>query len=369
MKIGATDEFESLYMEKFRQFAAPYGLFVEYARDRAGRDIGLHLTQSNTLSKGNIVTPALIWFQMKGIMKDTLKLDAYEASDEVAATIEVAHLKFWYMNIQPTYLTVYVESADQFLAIDIKEWINKHYGSDILKLDQKTVTVKVHKRNLLDEDFFRIALSRNLVPSLRDAFSQDDDDQIARFFRDSSLVKWLAICAQSNIQARIRVTSWISKARTEVYFEELNSEGEWQIMRSHWQFMMRELVDAFPFLTLKPKRKAVEIITVNKIDTFDGGEHEEIIRSISFVENDEEDELDWDDDEFDGECLLSIGNGEFSYGDMAGYEYVTHEIFIGLNQIGERWAETLQVLEDAEIISVDMKPHYISVAPWHARDI
>jgi hypothetical protein len=35
----------------------------------------------------------------------------------------------------------------------------------------------------------------------------------------------------------------------------------------------------------------------------------------------------------------------------------------------ESWAATLQVLEEAEIISVDMSAHWISVAPWHARDI
>jgi hypothetical protein len=68
-------------------------------------------------------------------------------------------------------------------------------------------------------------------------------------------------------------------------------------------------------------------------------------------------------------ALLALGNNEYSYGELAGGEYVVHEIGINLNEIGERWAATLQVLEEAEIISVDMSPHWIDVAPWHARDV
>ena len=366
MKIGAADEFESLYMTKFRQLAAPYGVFVEYARDRAGRDIGLHLTQPAV--KGKIVTPALIWFQMKGVMKETLSLKDYHEAEEVSVVLETAHLRFWYMNIQPTYLVVYIGSADCFLAIDVKDWTHRNYGEAILQHPQKTITVKVHKRNVLDDQFFRLVLDLNLVPALRSLLTQDNDKDIARFLRDSALVKWLALRQNSGAEARMRVISWISKARTEVYFEGREGEGEWEGIRTHWQFMMGEIADAFPFLTLKPKRKAEEQERIELIDTGDEEEREFVTRVISIVEG--EDDEDWaGDDEVDYECLLAIGNDEYSYGKMAGGEYVEHKIGICLNQIGERWAATLQVLEEAEIISVDISPHWMSVAPWHARDI
>jgi hypothetical protein len=118
VKIGGRDDFESVYMAKFRSLAAPYGVFVEYEKDRAGRDIGLHLTQPSRDGDGKIVTPALVWFQMKGIMENTLSLKDYRAADDVPVDLDTSHLRFWYINVQPTYLAVYVESADQFLAID-----------------------------------------------------------------------------------------------------------------------------------------------------------------------------------------------------------------------------------------------------------
>ncbi len=369
MKIGATDEFESLYMAKFRQLAAPYGVLVEYALDRAGRDIGLHLTQPVASSRGKIVTPALIWFQMKGIMKQTLSIEDYESIEEVSVVLEVSHLRFWYMNVQPTYLAVYIESVNCFLAIDIKDWTRRNYGEAILTHSQKTITAKVHKRNVLDGHFFRLALNRNLVPALRNLLAQDDDKEIARFLRDSILVKWLASCARLGAEARMTVIRWITKMRTEVCFESRVDEEDWKQIREHWQFAMGEIADNFPFLTLKPKRKAVQQERIELIDTGDDEERECVSTVISFVEEEEDDEDGWAYDEMDHECLLAIGNDEYSYGGMAGGEYVVHEIGINLNEIGERWAATLQVLEEAEIISVDMSPHWIDVAPWHARDV
>lgn len=296
-------------------------------------------------------------------MKQTLSIEDYKSIEEVSVVLEVAHLRFWYMNVQPTYLAVYIESANCFLAIDIKDWARRNYGEAILMHSQKTITAKVHKRNVLDDQFFRLALNRNLVPALRSLLAQDDDKEIARFLRDSTLVKWLASCARSGAEARMTVIGWITKMRTEVYFEARVGEEDWKRIREHWQFAMGEIADSFPFLTLKPKRKAVE-----QERTGNDEERECVSTVISFVE--EEDDKDWwDDDEMDGECLLAIGNDEYSYGEMAGGEYVVHEIGINLNEIGERWAATLQVLEEAEIISVDMSPHWISVAPWHARDV
>ena len=42
MRVAANDDFEHVYMQKFRALAAPWGEFVAYERDRAARDIGLH---------------------------------------------------------------------------------------------------------------------------------------------------------------------------------------------------------------------------------------------------------------------------------------------------------------------------------------
>jgi hypothetical protein len=164
------------------------------------------------------------------------------------------------------------------------------------------------------------------------------------------------------------VVNYMSKMRTEVYFEGREGQGEWTRIRSHWQFAMGGIVEAFPFLNLNPKRKAVEQKSVEIIDTGDDGETQYVSTGIVFDEEQSEEDW-WDDDEMDNECLLEIGNGEYSYGEMFGGEAIVHEIGISLNNIGERWSATLQVLEEAEIVSVDLSPRWISVAPWHSRDV
>jgi len=367
VKIGARDDFENIYMGKFRALAAPHGLFVEYERDRAGRDIGLQLTRTNQAGDGKIVTPALIWFQMKGIMAGTLSLAEYQKSEEVVLDLEVAHLRFWYLNIQPTYLAVYVESADQFLAIDLKKWVEGQYGEEILRLDQKTVRVKVNKRNVLDGHFFQIVLDRNLIPVLRTTLRQEDDKGIARFLRDSSVVHWLHNCREEGRDARLMVIKWMSKMRTEVYFQTMTYEGEWDSFRTHWQFSMGDLSSTFPYLAFTPALEAMPVRWSETDEDFDGTPFQVWHESFSVTDTSTGDEL--DDEEFDGECLLDLGNERYSYGDMGGGEIIEHRLAIDLNEIGERWAATLQVLVEAEVMSVEAEPHMISVAPWHARDL
>lgn len=367
MKIGGRDDFENRYMGKFRALAANYGVFVEYERDRAGRDIGLHLTQPDSNRDGKIVTPALIWFQMKGIMEGTLSREEYDAVEEVALDLEVAHLRFWYLNVQPTYLALYIESVDRFLAIDLQKWVGAHIGADILTLEQKTVRVKVSKKNELDNEFFRAVLHGNLVPILRQSLRNENDKEIARFLRDSSVVQWLSRCQQQGIQARLTVVKWMSKMRTEAYFEAREQDGDWELFRTHWQYSMGELALAFPYVKFTPETRAEMIHYPETIEDFDG--HEFQIWHESFIAIETETGMEIDDDELEGECLLELGDGEFSYGDMGGGEIVEHRLALELNEIGVRWAETLAVLVKAEVLSVDSEPHTVSVAPWHARDV
>lgn len=363
MKIGATDDFETQYMAKFRQIAAPYGLFMEYATDRAGRDLGLHLTQAAASGSGKIVTPVSIWFQMKGIMPRTLDQAAFHAADDISVSLNTSHLAFWYMNPQPTYLVIYVGTVDSFFAIDIKDWVRRNYGDGILSHSAQTVTVRVGKGNVLDEHFFQRALDRNLVPTLRTLFAQENDQEIARFLRDSSLVKWLSNCQAAGQKARIRVIGYMSKMRTEVYFESLSFQGTWEEIRTHWQFAMGDLEASFPFLTFNPRRTASW-----QRETDYGWDGEPYLVTRLRIDDPEEGEW-WDEDEeADPECLFDLGSGRMSYGEMAGGEIITHEIAINLNEVGERWAEILNRLEASEIISVTVDPHFLSVAPWHARE-
>lgn len=93
-KIGMTDVFERQYLAKFRAFAANFGEFVSYERDRGVRDIGLHLTHK--LKAGSErMSGARCWFQMKGIMKTTLSKTEFEKQGEIKISLSVDHLKYW----------------------------------------------------------------------------------------------------------------------------------------------------------------------------------------------------------------------------------------------------------------------------------
>lgn len=150
--IGANDEFEGQYTEKFRSLARPHGVFVQYERDRAAIDLGVHLTRD--APKGREVSHTRIWFQLKGIKSATFSYEDYVRSPEIKLVVSLDHLKFWFASPEPTYLAVYVECVDKFFVEDVQDIVYGAWGEDFLRPDtflanQTDVTVKLSKHSEL----------------------------------------------------------------------------------------------------------------------------------------------------------------------------------------------------------------------------
>lgn len=366
MKIGAADDLEQRYMAKFRQFAAGFGTFVEYAADRAGRDIGLHFTQLAS-SGGRIVTPALVWFQMKGISAAKLPKEAFDAAEAVTLSLQINHLRFWYVAPEPTYLVVYVESADQFLVFNIKAWISEKLGEKVLTTTQQSFSVSINKKNILDDHAFRIILRKNLVSVARERLGTADDAEARQFLAASEVVKWIDDCRQQGVSTRIAVKVWITKTRTEVVFlKQAAGADDWTPARVHWQYMMPPLMETFPFLTFSGGRQARFGEGVI-IEEYEGEVYTEARQTIEWLDPNDADEM--DDEDLENEGWLALGEDIYAYGEIAGGEWVEHEFDISLNDLGETWLATLKVMEAAEILVVGEVEGWVSVAPWHARDL
>ncbi len=341
MKIAPNDDFEHIYMQKFRVLASSYGEFVEYERDRAARDIGLHFTQTKGPAESKIVTPALAWFQMKSIRESKLPFEDYQSDENLKISIETKHLVFWHLCATPTYLVIYVESADIFHVLNVKRKIEEDFGTEILQSSQRTHTITMSKQTILDEGAFKKIMTDNLLTELR-AQIEGEDEEAQKFLRDSEIIRWLSL-AETDDQIKIRamLIKYMSKTRTEVHFQRYDvEEEEWVAIREHWQYMLRDIDQAFPYL---------ELSACNKVEISEDGE--------------------WEDaEEIDPECLFELPNGEIS---IAGHhvEIFAHYLNVSLNSIGRSWANTLTALENAEVIAVDMSPKFLSVAPWHDRGL
>jgi hypothetical protein len=343
MKIAANEAFERRYIQKFRAVAAAYGEFVQYEKDRAARDLGLHFTQERD-DGVFVVTPALAWFQLKGIRSTKLSKADYKAKKDLSIELETRHLRFWHLCPVNTYLVVYVECADEFFVINISKWINSKLGDGILADGRTTIKVNFSKENCLDDHAFSIIRNSEMVVSLKGRLAEDEQ-YASRFLRDARIIKEIADTSKNKRKIRARYIKWISKTRSEVYFEMLIRD-KWELFRSHWQFMMGGIEGAFPYLRF-----------------FDIGPHSE---------RDEEDDG-WDneyDESYSAEDVIVFGDGSKAIG-SGGWSMERSEILLGieLNELGKIWAATLRTLERADVLVVADSPEFVSVAPWHARDL
>src|ERR1700733_14456762 len=173
-------------MEKFRGFASQFGHFVAYERDIATRDIGLHLTEP-LQSGGAKLTACLCWFQMKGIMADTLPKEKAMAATTFKYRLKVEHLKFWFLQPMPTYLALYIESLDRFLILNLQKYVDMTWGRDILSLTQKTANAEVSAGSMLDKEALGIILRESTVEEWMKAMSADES-QIRLCQRDYNII-------------------------------------------------------------------------------------------------------------------------------------------------------------------------------------
>ena len=339
--VGKTDAFEQGYMARFEQIATDYGVFVKYEKDRAARDIGLHLTKA--LKSGQrLVTNSLVWFQMKGIMASTMPKDAFDACDTVVLSMEVKHLRHWFLDNEPTHLVVYVESVDQFLVMNLQAYVTATWGRGILTLDKKKAKVKVPKSSTLDEQAFSILLRFSEVAQWVKALGIAQEDALL-LHRDHSVIHAVGTAHSRAMECGVRWKKWLSKTRHElsvvqrqVDFEGANDDG-WELIRDHWQYGGIDPESGYPYLDL------------------------------SSLEEDM-----WDDPDDDA-AVYTLRNGSQVYGPNCSYEYCLFMFGAELNAYGKTLfghIETLVKIGLLELRALDEDGHgSISIAPWHGREV
>lgn len=154
---GLTDpeetSFERSYTRKFLNLSGSEGACIKYEEDVAALDLGLHLTAHNT------VTNTRVWFQLKGIHDSTLPSDKFKNQGFASRKIRVKHLRAWYKSPEPVYLVYYVESADCFLAEDVRDIVERKWGDEILNTamfenEESETTVRISNEAQINAIFW-----------------------------------------------------------------------------------------------------------------------------------------------------------------------------------------------------------------------
>ncbi len=333
--VGKTDSFERQYMEKFRLMASQFGEFVNYEHDRGARDIGMHLTQKLTSGKERVST-ALIWFQMKGKMKNTLPLSEYDKSSVVKISLDVNHLRYWYLQAMPTYLVLYVESADEFLVLNISNYVRDKWGRDILTLNQSTATIDIPKESKLDYQAFRLILLENDLNEWKKALGSDNKN-IGVCYRDYDLIWHIGTADERGVTHEMEFWDWLSKMRGELFIYE-STGSDRKTLRHHLQYRMDidQLEEVYPYIEFFSLREAEEEV--------------------------------WDDDEY--APIKVLENGDVINGVNAANEYVAYDIGMKLNMVGKEMFEWVKFLGEVNLIEITPgKEEFISIAPWHGRSV
>ena len=153
LKNPSDTDFENEYTPKFETLARKYGYPIDYRKDVAAIDLGLHLKTTKD------ITNTRVWFQLKGLHEETLPKKKFESLDFITYKVKIEHLRSWYNSSEAVYMVLYIESVGAFIAEDIRDVVAREWGEEILnnkvfKPRQKTVTIKLKKQFIDNKDFW-----------------------------------------------------------------------------------------------------------------------------------------------------------------------------------------------------------------------
>jgi len=153
--LNAEEVFEDHYTNAFKERFTGRAVLVKYERDRAARDVGAHFTAPGSLELSNV----RVWFQLKGVHRETLDAAGLREMDSVPVKLDVADVKKWYAAPEAVYIVVYLEALEEFVGEDIRDLVDArfadHRGSFASKMEgltQDTITLRVPTDSVIDQD-------------------------------------------------------------------------------------------------------------------------------------------------------------------------------------------------------------------------
>jgi hypothetical protein len=271
-------------MAKLRSVLTKKGVLVEYPVDRAVIDVGVHLWV-DVEGKKEITGPR-VWFQAKGFHDTTVTKADYDAAETITTpSLEMDHVRSWYNAPEPVYLALYVEAADAFLAVDVRDHVDRNGG--LAKIaTQKTTTFKLSKEETLERAIEHMPRHRSMrvdgpawrgrplghgIDPLRSALAPMQPALFveivsellsAHDFRPVEPAKELSLDTPTVLQGRMHLTyEWVLPMTTEFGFDE-GSEFRIEGSPLHAQGDLLVVVD--PTGTASPASLGVDIVALAK---------------------------------------------------------------------------------------------------------
>jgi hypothetical protein len=152
-QIGQPDVFETEYTAKFEALLARRGLFINYRKDRAAADLGLHLFAPGRSTGPEVLSLVKVWFQLKGKTREALPAEQLAAMESVPVPgLNVDTVRFWTASPEPFYLVVYLEATGEFIGEEVQEIVQRRAAQAPLpRSDQLTTTLRVRHDALFDD--------------------------------------------------------------------------------------------------------------------------------------------------------------------------------------------------------------------------
>jgi hypothetical protein len=254
------------------------------------------------------------------------------------------------------YLGLYIESRDRFFILNLQKYVEEVWGRNILTLDQDTAEVEVLTGSVLDASALRIILRESTIESWSRALSVGEND-IRLCQRDYKMIWKIGTATERRVEQRFEIYDWQSKTRGEVHIQERPAgTKDWAIIRNHWQLGLQatDVEEMYPYLDFTPQDEGTD-----RTEEYD--EDGDLVYSPFGSYED------------DYEPTFRLKNGLVAAGKDCAGKFHLYYILPELNEMGRSLFSLIETLRNIKFIEIseskDDDGEFISVAPWHSRQV
>lgn len=182
-----------------------------------------------------------------------------------------------------------------------------------------------------------------------------DESDVRLCQRDYNIIWAIGSAARRKVKHRFEIFDWQSKTRGEVHIEERakgDGADEWKLLRNHWQLGLQatDVEEMYPYLDFVPEEK--------------GEDHEDNFDEDGYALYQPFGEFE------DDRPTFRMKNGQIATGEDFYGEYHRYYILPVLNKLGKSLFSLIKTLIKIKFIEItESDGEFISIAPWHARQV
>jgi len=294
------------------------GAYIEHRSMAASRDVGLFPTQHASTRRSK-PTSSGAWFHIKSIDKNLYPASLLATTSSLKVDLHCDLLKLWYLQPGTAYLALELEALGKIVELDLKKYVQKRWGRQVLNLQRQHVAVDVSTSRYMNSDVLAEIVND---PNSIDTITNIGTDFVSHCHQDYNLVWMIGSQKSRSVQHQLTLIKWLWQDRSEIYISEqgVGLHANTHRLREHSEptTSVFDVENIYPYLSFTPTK----LVSDSVVDLHGNKQPDTISKADSY----------------------RFRNGKMAHSTNVGDQFLSYTMNVSLNSLGRDLFEKIELL-------------------------